>query len=137
MEWKDRIVSFSIKRYKLVTVVMVLFTLVCGAFIPLIRVDTDPENMLSADEPVRVLHNQTKKQFDLNDMIVLGVINENHPAGVFNTGTLRRIYELTEFAKTLRWEDPKQPGHQRGVVEIDMIAPSLIDHRGRRRYDSL
>ncbi len=128
MEWKDRIVSFSIKRYKLVTVVMVLFTLVCGAFIPLIRVDTDPENMLSADEPVRVFHNQTKKQFDLNDMIVLGVINENHPAGVFNTGTLRRIYELTEFAKTLRWEDPKQPGHQRGVVEIDMIAPSLIDH---------
>ncbi|HPY77083.1 MAG TPA: hypothetical protein PLQ45_04500, partial [Anaerohalosphaeraceae bacterium] len=102
MEWKDRIVSFSIKRYKLVTVVMVLFTLVCGAFIPLIRVDTDPENMLSADEPVRVFHNQTKKQFDLNDMIVLGVINENHPAGVFNTGTLRRIYELTEFAKTLR-----------------------------------
>jgi predicted RND superfamily exporter protein len=128
MELKDRIVSFSVEHYRLITVVMVLFTLVCGAMIPMIRVDTDPENMLSADEPVRVFHNQTKKQFDLSDMIVLGVVNEDHPEGVFNVATLTRIYELTEFAKTLQWEDPKHPGRQAGVVEIDMLAPSLIDH---------
>jgi hypothetical protein len=50
---------------------MVVATLVLGALIPLIKVDTDPENMLSAEEPVRLFHNQTKRQFDLSDIVVL------------------------------------------------------------------
>lgn len=128
MELKDKIVSFSIDHYKLVTWVMVLFTVACGAMIPLIRVDTDPENMLSSDEPVRIFHNETKQRFNLSDMVVLGVVNEHHEYGVFNPDTLRRIYELTEFAKTLQWDDPEHEGRQAGVIEVDMIAPSLIDH---------
>ena len=128
MELKDTIVSFSVHHYKMITWIMVLFTLACGAMIPLIQVDTDPENMLSEDETVRVFHNQTKKTFDLNDIVVLGIINEHDDNGVFNPATLKRIYELTEYAKTLRWDDPKHPGQTQGVIEVDMIAPSLIDH---------
>lgn len=128
MEFKDKITSFSVKHYKLITWVMVLFMLACGAMIPLIKVDTDPENMLSPDESVRVFHNQTKKQFDLNDIVVVGVIDEHNKNGVFNPDTLKRIYELTQFAKTLRWDDPEHEGKQMGVIEVDVIAPSLIDH---------
>jgi hypothetical protein len=128
MTFQDKIITFSADHPKWITWTMVLFALVCAAMIPMIQVDTDPENMLPADEPVRVFHNQTKQRFDLSDIVVLGVINESHPAGVFNAATLGRVYELTEFAKTLRWEDPKQPGKQAGVIEVDMIAPSLIDH---------
>ncbi|MEJ5259889.1 MAG: MMPL family transporter [Anaerohalosphaeraceae bacterium] len=128
MELKDKIIAFSADHPKWITWTMVLFTLACAVMIPMIRVDTDPENMLSSDEPVRVFHNQTKQRFDLSDIVVLGVINETHPAGVFNAATLNRVYELTEFARTLRWEDPKNPGKQVGVVEVDIIAPSLIDH---------
>ena len=130
-ELKDKIVHVSVNHYKTVTVVMVLFTLICGAFIPLITVDTDPENMLSAAEPVRVFHNETKKQFDLSDIVVLGVINEHDEHGVFNPGTLGRIYELTEFAKTLQWPDKDDPAKMAGVIEVDMIAPSLVDHIGQ------
>ena len=61
MDFKQKIATYSIEHYKLITAIMVLFTLLLGAFIPLIKVDTDPENMLSLDEPVRVFHNQTKK----------------------------------------------------------------------------
>ena len=129
--FKDKIVHFSVNHYKSVTVVMVLFTLICGAFLPLIKVDTDPENMLSADEPVRVFHTETKKQFDLSDMVVLGVINEQDENGVFNPATLQRIYELTEFAKTLNHLDKEDPGKMAGVIEVDMIAPSVIDHIGQ------
>ncbi len=129
--FKDQIVHFSVTHHKSVTTVMVLFTLICGAFIPQIEVDTDPENMLGIDEPVRVFHNETKQQFDLSDIVVLGIINEQDDNGVFNPATLGRIYELTEFAKTLRWPDAEHPDKTAGVIEVDMIAPSLVDHIGQ------
>jgi predicted RND superfamily exporter protein len=103
---------------------MVVFTLALGALIPLIRVDTDPENMLAADEPVRVFHDQTKEEFVLSDIVVLGIINDKDPNGVFNVASLTRIYELTEFVRT--WRSAKDPNE--GVVEVDLMAPSLVDH---------
>lgn len=91
-------------------------------------VDTAPENMLPADEPVRVYHNAMKAEMDLHDMVVVGVVNREHPEGVFNPDSLARIYELTEFAKTLRWPDPDDPDRQIGVIPIDIIAPSTVDN---------
>lgn len=82
-----------------------------------VRVDTDPENMLPADEPVRVLHDRMKRELSLYDMVVVGVVNEEHADGVFNPESLRQIHALTEFAKTLQ-----------GVVAVDMIAPSVVDN---------
>jgi predicted RND superfamily exporter protein len=90
-----------------------------------LRVDTDPENMLDAHEPVRVHHDQMKKRLGLYDMVVVGVVNEAHPEGVFNPDSLKRIYELTEFAKTLQWEED---GKTEGVVTVDLIAPSTVDN---------
>jgi uncharacterized protein len=128
MDLKRRIVEFSLDHYKLVTGIMVVFTLACAAFIPLIRVDTDPENMLSEHEPVRLFYDQTKKDFVLNDIVVVGVVNNHDPNGVFNPHSLGRIYELTQFAKTLKWPDPKDPNRTIGIVEVDLLAPSTVDH---------
>ena len=80
-------------------------------------IDTDPENMLDDDEAVRVFHSAMKAALNLNDIVVLGVVNESHPDGVFNPASLARIYELTEFARGLH-----------GVVEVDVIAPSTVDN---------
>jgi len=124
----NTLISWPVAHYKWVTAATILFAVVCGSFIPLIKVDTDPENMLSPDEPVRLFNTQTKLQFGLNDIVVLGIINETHPVGVFNPKTLSRIYELTEFAKTLRWPDKDDPTKTVGVIEVDIIAPSLVDH---------
>ena len=92
-----------------------------------LKVDTDPENMLAEDAPVRVFHNEMKRTFSLNDMVVVGVVNNEEPNGVFNPESLKRVYELTEFAKTLTWPDPEDPDKQAGVIEVDMMAPSLVD----------
>ena len=73
-------------------------------FLPAVTVDTDPENMLPADEPVRVFHREMKKRLSLNDIVVVGVVNEQHKEGVFNPESLRKIYELTEFAKGLQFD---------------------------------
>jgi len=124
MDIKQRVIGFSLDHYKLITWMMVIATLVLGGFMPWMKVDTDPENMLSEHEAVRVFHEQTKQDFVLNDIVVLGVINETHAHGVFNVASLNHIYELTEYAKT--WRSQSDPNE--GVVEVDLMAPSLVDH---------
>ncbi len=130
MDFRGKITERSIRHHKLVTVIMVVFTLGLGALIPLIRVDTDPENMLSEDEPVRLFHNQTKKEFTLSDIVVVGIVNEKDPNGVFNPASLRKIFELTEFSKTLRWPT-EDPNREIGVLEVDLLAPSTVDYIGQ------
>ena len=93
-----------------------------------VAVDTDPENMLGKDEAARVFHNDMKRVFSLNDIVVVGVVNESHPDGVFNRDSLRTVYDLTQYALTLRGEaiGVKDPGA--GVIEADVIAPSTVDN---------
>jgi len=128
MGLKERITEFSVGHPRMVTWVMVVLTVVLGVLIVRIRVDTDPENMLSADEPVRVFHNANKQRFNLSDIVVVGVVNEVHPNGVFNAESLGHVYALAEYAKTLRWPDPEDPEQTVGVIEIDLLAPSTVDH---------
>ncbi|MGE4492322.1 MAG: hypothetical protein AB7E65_07715 [Syntrophotalea sp.] len=139
---KNLLINFAIRHYRLATAGVLMLTLAAGVFLPQVTIDTDPENMLAHSEPARIFHNQTKKRFDLSDTVVLGIINEQHPDGVFNPATLRRIDELTAFAKTLRWPDADHPDRTAGVIEVDMIAPSLVDHisqdgPGTLRFDWL
>ncbi|MHC4617513.1 MAG: efflux RND transporter permease subunit [Planctomycetota bacterium] len=131
MNLKEKVTDYSLRHYRLITIIMAAFTLGLGALIPLIRIDTDPENMLSEDEPVRVFHNRTKEQFTLSDIVVVGIVNNGNPDGVFNPDTLAKIYELTQFAKTLRWPDEEDPSKEIGVVEVDLLAPSTVDHIGQ------
>ncbi|MDY7031520.1 MAG: MMPL family transporter [Thermodesulfobacteriota bacterium] len=119
---------FSMEHPKKVAVIMILMTIILGAFISLIKIDTDPENMLSEGEPVRVFHNEMKKEFSLSDMVVLGIVNEKDPDGVFNPDSLRKIHELTEYIKGLRWDDPENPGKEMGVIERDILSPSTVDN---------
>ena len=126
------IVAFSTHRYKWVILAAILMTMATGALFPFGTLDTDPENMLESDEPARIFHNATKEQFNISDTVVLGVVNEHDPDGVFNPATLSRIYELTEFAKTLLWPDEENPGQLRGVIEVDMIAPTMVDHMSQK-----
>ncbi len=96
-----------------------------------VKVDTDPENMLDVQEPVRVFHNQMRREFTLYDMLVVGVVNQKHPQGVFNQATLTRVHELAAFAQTLVWSEgdaEKGEKGEKGVIGVDMIAPSTVDN---------
>lgn len=110
---------------------MLAAMIVAAAMMPRIKVDTDPENMLATDEPVRLFHDETKERFDLYDMVVVGVVNEQHEHGVFNPDSLSRIKELTDYAATLQWPDKDDPNQMRGVIKVDIIAPSMVDHIGQ------
>ncbi len=137
-----RMIDWSIKHHLATTWTMVGITLVLGAFaaLPTIwpsafpylhgaAIDTDPENMLSAEEPVRIFNDDMKSEFSLYDMLVVGIVNDQAPDYVFNPQTLKDIYELTEYAKTLTGADvgvPDDPAA--GVIGIDIIAPSTVDN---------
>ena len=124
MQPANTLIQFSLQKPKMVTAIMVLFTLLLGTLIIRVHVDTDPENMLSDKEFVRIFHDQTKKEFDLHDVVVLGVVNEKNPDGVFNPQTLQKIDVLSKFAATLA--DPDNP--ERRVVSRDIIAPDNVDN---------
>ncbi len=114
-------------------------------FLSAIKVDTDPENMLPADEPVRVFHREMKKRLSLNDIVVVGIVNERNPHGVFNPDSLRKIYELTEFAKGLQFDEKGkviraisptvQPGEDSGIDDLEIEGLDL-DDSGAGRTDS-
>ena len=125
---KNAMIDWAINRSRVVVILMVLVVIVAGAFLSKVVMDTDPENMLMKTEPARIFHNETKKTFELSEIVVLGVVNEKDPQGVFTVETLGRIHELTEFAKTLKWRNPDDPSGMEGVIEVDMVAPSLMDH---------
>jgi hypothetical protein len=48
---------------------------------------------LRTNNPNRVLHREKKEEFALYDQIVLGVVNEENTAGVFNKKTLANVQE--------------------------------------------
>ena len=123
MHTGSRLIQVSIKHPKLVTLFMIVATIILGLMTLKVEVDTDPENMLSEDEAVRIFHNRMKKEFDLNDVVVLGIVNEEHPEGVFNPVTLKHVQELTEFIWGL--SDPNDP--DRRVVTRNLIAPGNVD----------
>jgi len=87
----------AVTKYpKLVLLVILIVTLGFAAGLPRIQTDTDPENMLRPDAPVRVYNNQVEQWFDLQDVIVVGVVNEENPDGVLNPTTLGKIYRITQ-----------------------------------------
>ena len=76
-----------------------------------VKVDTDPENMLPEKEFVRVFNHEVKKEFTIYDYIVLGVVNEDNPEGVFNPATLEKVYKITE-----------QVGKIDGVISYELMS---------------
>ncbi len=117
-----------------VSITMVIMTLVAiptltGKFTNIlspVKVDTDPENMLVYDEPVRVINREQKKKFTIYDLLVVGITNKTHKNGVFNKKTLANVYDLANYAKSLQWENEK--GKTEGVISVELISPSNVDH---------
>ena len=92
--------------------ILVAAVVVTGLFatrFPSVKFDNDPENMLAEDEPVRVFHHRVKEKYALYDFVIVGIVNETHPDGVWNVDTLTRIDDLTRQLVSLQRNDAGQP----------------------------
>lgn len=114
---KQQITQLSIQRPRTVYAVVLLVTLALAAMIPRIQIDTDPENMLPADQSDRVFHNLVEDRFGLHDAIVVGAVNDTHPDGIFNPDSLRAMMELTDGILALD-----------GVIDPDLMALPVADN---------
>ena len=65
MRWPKRVVALA----GVITVVLL-------AMFVRVQVDTDPESMLSADAPVRVLNEEIRTTFGTRDMVVVGLFSD-------------------------------------------------------------
>ncbi|MBA6302305.1 MMPL family transporter [Colwellia sp. MB02u-14] len=84
------------------------------AMMPNLKIDTDPENMLSRDAPARIFHNQTKADFQMRDMIVVGIVSKNN---IFTPNSLQVVEQLS--TKVLQIE---------GVIAQDLLSLSVVDN---------
>ena len=111
-----RIVEKSLNHPKTVVIAFAVITLVSLIQFPKVKIDTDPENMLSPDQPARVAHHEFKNEFALHDSIIVGVVDETVPEGVFTPGTLNRIAAVTAEILKIR-----------GVIAYDLVSPTTTD----------
>ncbi|MFT5497554.1 MAG: putative RND superfamily exporter protein, partial [Kiritimatiellia bacterium] len=96
------ITEWSIRWPGLVMLLVIALVVGLGSQFPRVTFDNNPENMLAEDEPVRLFHKNIRAQYDLYDFVVVGVVNESDPDGIFNPGTLARLHTLTHELISLR-----------------------------------
>ncbi|MCK4373000.1 MAG: MMPL family transporter, partial [candidate division Zixibacteria bacterium] len=93
--------------------IAVVITAFFAAQFPRIKIDTDPENMLAADAPVRVFEHEMKETFGLSDFLAVGVVDEEN---AFRPEILNAIYNATVEIEEIE-----------GVIVEDIMAPSTVD----------
>jgi hypothetical protein len=110
-EWMT---TFSMDRPKTVIGLMTLITVLFGLQFPSIVIDADPENMLETDQTDRAYYNQIKKEFGINDLIVVGIVDDK---GVFRPQALERIARATSEILKIK-----------GVIIEDVVSLSTTDN---------
>jgi predicted RND superfamily exporter protein len=111
------LVHFCTQKPKTVYIILAVLALIFTAQIPRIKIDTDPENMLDAEHPARVFHNDVKTRFTMYDSIVVGVVDTSNENGVFTPASLTDIYDITESILSID-----------GVVSADLMSISTVDN---------
>jgi predicted RND superfamily exporter protein len=125
-----RMTTFSVRFPWIIMAIALAITVFFGSQFPKVSFDNDPENMLAEDEPVRVFHNKVKAQYNLYDFVIVGIVNEEHPDGIFNVDTLGRIDALTRELISLHKSADGLPEVVRnGQAFVPELEPASAWHR--------
>lgn len=117
---KHAVISLATGRPRLVYAIVIFLTIITAALMMRIQIDTDPENMLSSEQQDRVFHNAVEERFTLHDAIVVGIVNDVHPNGIFNVQSLTALHSLS--ASILELE---------GVIAPDLMSLAVVDNIGQ------
>ena len=125
----EKLLFLSTQKGKWVYAALLLAVVFCAYQMRLITIDTDPENMLEANHPARVFHNDVKHTFAMHDAIVVGVIaspaNETATQnaalstnkGIYTPNNLQAIDGVTQ-----------QILNTEGVIARDVMSFSTVDN---------
>jgi len=113
---QQQITNYVIKHPRLIFAMVLFLTVVTAAMIPMIKIDTDPENMLPEGQHERLFHNKIKAQFNLHDMIVVGAVNHSDK-GIYNADSLKALLQIADQIEQIE-----------GVIDYDLMALSSVDN---------
>ncbi|TKB49819.1 RND transporter [Ferrimonas sediminicola] len=113
---KERLIQFATCYPRRIYALVLALTLAATAMMPMIQIDTDPENMLPEEDAARVFHNATKAEFALYDSIVVGAVAPA-PGGIFTPSSLSQMKRITDAILAID-----------GVVKADLMALSTVDN---------
>lgn len=108
-----RVVTWSLDYPRATLALAGLVTLGFLWQFPSVVIDTDPENMLEADQADRVFYQQVKDDFGIHDLIVVGVEDDQ---GIFRPETLRRLHAVASGVLDIE-----------GVIIEDVLSLSTTD----------
>lgn len=114
---KEQLVHFATTHPKRILWLTLIITLLAAAQIPRINIDTDPENMLPTEQADRAIHDRIKKQFNLYDLIVVGIVNNSDPKGVFNQASLQNLKTLSDGIENIE-----------GVIGHELMSLGSVDN---------
>ena len=123
---KHAVIRLATERPKSVYAVILLLVAITGALMARIQIDTDPENMLPVDQTDRVFHNAVEDRFTYTDAIVIGIVNENHPNGIYNVESLTALHSLTQSILALDGVIAPDLASLAAVDNIDQEGPGMI-----------
>ena len=109
-----KITYLSMDHPRAAIAIALVITLVFALQFLRIQIDTDPENMLEADQPDRVFYDRVKEDFGINDMIVLGITDEE---SIFTPETLAKLQRIAEGIVDIE-----------GVIADDVMSLATTDN---------
>jgi len=109
-----RLVAFSIDYPRIVIGIVLAITLLFLFQLPKIEIDTDPENMLEKTQPERLFYDEVKKEFGINEFIVLGITDET---GIYRPQALGAIDRLVSAIVKIE-----------GVMVTDVVSLTTTDN---------
>ena len=129
------LIDVAIKRPRLVILLSVLVTLLFLAAFPSLTTDTDPEHMLPHDNPAIQLYEHVKTQFDINDMVVVG-INSKDGSSLFTPDKLDRIDKIIKEILEIRDQAPEETAFMQFFRKLQFLkssvgvetSPDIFDH---------
>ena len=96
----DRLACFAIDHPRGTILAFAILTLLAAPGLLRLQLRTDGHALVPADDPAVQFDAQVRRHFGLRDPIVV-VLQTPRPNGIFNTGTLRRVKDLTAALERL------------------------------------
>jgi len=126
---KKNIIDLSVTYPKAILVFGLLVTLIFLAAFPGLKTDTDPVHMLNSSNPAVLLHNKVKKQFDIADIIAVG-IQTNDNSSLFTPAKLALIKKITDEILKIKDIDNTEIFNKIDVMSISTIDDIIKNDKG-------
>ncbi|RMF11616.1 MAG: RND family transporter [Candidatus Dadabacteria bacterium] len=83
-----------------ILLLLVLMTVGLGSQLPKTTMETNIEEMLPKALDAYINKKRLEEDFNAADMVVIGILNETDPHGIYNPHTLKLVDELTNWLRT-------------------------------------